>query len=207
MRGLFFALYPSDVSLLLLARADIIHLRWTANKKPMKKVTRRIHLKKISLRDEHDFLSAARASRALHEDWVEVPRTARAFRRYAAEMRTSADIAFLVRRADTGQLAGVIELQDIYRGNFCNAYLIYYAFAGHNGQGLMTEALQEVIQIAFSKLKLHRLEANIQPANRASRRLAKACGFRKEGLSLRFLKKGGEWRDHERWALLSTEAP
>jgi ribosomal-protein-alanine N-acetyltransferase len=50
------------------------------------------------------------------------------------------------------------------------------------------------------------LEANIQPANRASRCLAKSCGFRKEGMSPKFLKKGGEWRDHERWALLSTDA-
>ena len=134
-----------------------------------------------------------------------MPRTAKAFRRYASEMRTATDIAFLVRRGDTGELAGVVELQDIFMGNFCNAYLIYYAFAGHEGQGLMAEALRAVIEIAFGKLRLHRLEANIQPANRSSRRLAKACGFRREGLSPRYLKKGGEWRDHERWALLSDE--
>lgn len=163
-------------------------------------------LNKVSQRDEQDFLAAARASRELHKQWVNLPRTAKAFRRYAAEMRTRDDIAFLVRRTDTGELAGVIELQDIFMGNFCNAYVIYYAFTGHEGQGLMTEALKEVTRIAFSKLKLHRLEANIQPENRPSRRLAKACGFRKEGLSLKFLKKGGEWRDHERWALLSTDA-
>ena len=173
----------------------------------MKLITRRIHLKKVSLRDEDDFLSAARSSRELHQDWVEVPSTARAFRRYARQMRTADDIAFLVRRNDTGELAGVIELQDIFMGNFCNAYVIYYAFTGHDGQGLMKEALQEVIRMAFGKLRLHRLEANIQPSNRASRRLVKACGFRKEGLSPKFLKKGGEWRDHERWALLSTDTP
>ncbi len=171
----------------------------------MKKITPRIYLTKVGLRDETDFLSAARKSRELHQDWVEVPRTARAFRRYASEMRTADDVAFLVRRCDTGELAGVVELQDIFMGNFCNAYVIYYAFAGHVRQGLMTEALKAVIPIAFGKLRLHRLEANIQPLNRSSRRLAKACGFRKEGLSPQFLKKGGEWRDHERWALLSTD--
>ena len=165
----------------------------------------RIILRKVSLRDEAEFLRAARSSKALHRDWVDVPRTAKAFRRYASEMRTATDIAFLVRRGDTGELAGVVELQDIFMGNFCNAYLIYYAFAGHEGQGLMAEALRAVIEIAFGKLRLHRLEANIQPANRSSRRLAKACGFRREGLSPRYLKKGGEWRDHERWALLSDE--
>jgi [ribosomal protein S5]-alanine N-acetyltransferase len=172
----------------------------------MKTSTGRIRLNKVSPRDERDFLSAARASRELHKNWVEVPLTARAFRRYAIEMRTRDDIAFLVRHTDTDKLVGVIELQDIFMGNFCNAYVIYYAFAGNDRQGLMTEAMTEVIRIAFDELKLHRLEANIQPENRASRRLAKSCGFRKEGLSPKFLKKGGEWRDHERWALLSTDA-
>ena len=172
----------------------------------MKTSTGRIRLNKVSPRDERDFLSAARASRELHKNWVEVPLTARAFRRYAIEMRTRDDIAFLVRHTDTDKLVGVIELQDIFMGNFCNAYVIYYAFVGNEQQGLMKEAMKEVIRIAFVELKLHRLEANIQPANRASRRLAKSCGFRKEGLSPKFLKKGGEWRDHERWALLSTDA-
>ncbi len=171
----------------------------------MNKTTCRVILKKVSLRDERDFLLAARASRELHKDWVEVPRTPAAFRRYAEVMRTADDIAFLVRRDDTGELAGVIELQDIFLGNFCNAYVIYYAFSGHDGQGLMAAALREVIRLAFGKLKLHRLEANIQPDNHASRRLAKVCGFRNEGLSPKFLKKGGEWRDHERWALLSSD--
>jgi ribosomal-protein-alanine N-acetyltransferase len=31
------------------------------------------------------------------------------------------------------------------------------------------------------------------------------AGFRYEGLSLRYLKIGGRWRDHERWALTSDE--
>ena len=120
-------------------------------------------------------------------------------------MNTSQDKSFLVWRKDKKTLAGVIELQDIYKANFRNAYVIYYAFEGNQGEGLMTEALRGVIRIAFKKLKLHRLEANIQPDNNSSRHLAKACGFKKEGLARQFLKKGGEWRDHERWALLSTD--
>jgi ribosomal-protein-alanine N-acetyltransferase len=76
-------------------------------------------------------------------------------------------------------------------------------FDGQQRQGLMTHAVTAVIRIAFSTLKLHRLEANIQPENRASKKLAKACGFSKEGYSPKFLKKGGCWCDHERWALLN----
>ena len=58
---------------------------------------------------------------------------------------------------------------------------------------------------AFTRLRLHRLEANIQPGNAASIALAARCGFEREGFSPRYLKIGGRWRDHERWAILSDE--
>jgi ribosomal-protein-alanine N-acetyltransferase len=58
---------------------------------------------------------------------------------------------------------------------------------------------------AFTRLELHRLEANIQPANLASITLVKRLGFHLEGLSPRYLKIAGHWRDHERWALLADD--
>jgi len=66
----------------------------------------------------------------------------------------------------------------------------------------MREALVAVLRLAFGPLRLHRVEANIQPRNRASIDLVRSLGFRREGYSRRYLKIGGRWRDHERWALL-----
>jgi ribosomal-protein-alanine N-acetyltransferase len=54
---------------------------------------------------------------------------------------------------------------------------------------------------AFGEMKLHRLEANIQPGNLPSIALVRRCGFMKEGLSPKYLRVFGEWRDHERWAV------
>jgi ribosomal-protein-alanine N-acetyltransferase len=69
----------------------------------------------------------------------------------------------------------------------------------------MREGIELVLRRAFTSLKLHRIEANIQPGNRASIALAQGAGFRREGFSPRYLKIGGRWRDHERWAILAEE--
>jgi ribosomal-protein-alanine N-acetyltransferase len=43
--------------------------------------------------------------------------------------------------------------------------------------------------------------AHIQPANIASRALVQRAGFTREGFSPRYLKIGGRWCDHDRWAI------
>ena len=88
-------------------------------------------------------------------------------------------------------------------GNFQSAYLGFYTGAPFMGKGYMSEGLRLVLRHAFSRLGLHRLEANIQPANRASIRLVRRAGFRREGFSPRYLKVFGRWRDHERWAIIA----
>jgi ribosomal-protein-alanine N-acetyltransferase len=69
----------------------------------------------------------------------------------------------------------------------------------------MREGLELVLRHAFLDLRLHRIEANIQPGNAASIALARGAGFQREGFSPRYLKIGGRWRDHERWAILAEE--
>jgi ribosomal-protein-alanine N-acetyltransferase len=172
----------------------------------MKAVQTAVRLRPLHANDETAFMQGLRDSRELLKPWVQVPLSRKAFQKYVLEMNTADDRAWAVLRSDTRELAGVVELRDIFYGDFKNAYLIYYAFQPHLRQGLMSQAVQLAIGIAFKRLKLHRLEANIQPDNLASIALVRACGFNKEGLSPRFLKKNGQWRDHERWAMLADEA-
>ena len=100
---------------------------------------------------------------------------------------------------------GSIALSQIFLGGFRSAYLGYQIGEEFSRQGYMTEALQLMLRHVFVKLKLHRLEANIQPENAASIALVKRAGFVKEGYSRRYLKICGRWRDHERWAILSED--
>lgn len=158
-------------------------------------------IRPLECADEAGFIAAARASRKLHRPWVEPPRDAEAFARHLARFDGVAHHGFVV-LADDGELAGAINLTNIVMGAFCSGYLGYYAFAGFERRGLMTRGLAAVVRHAFKDLGLHRVEANIQPGNSASIALARRCGFALEGYSPRYLKIGGRWRDHERWARL-----
>jgi [ribosomal protein S5]-alanine N-acetyltransferase len=57
---------------------------------------------------------------------------------------------------------GVINLNNIIRGAFQNAFLGYYALGPFAGQGLMREGMELVLEYAFGELKLHRVEATLQ---------------------------------------------
>lgn len=112
---------------------------------------------------------------------------------------------FLICRIKDDAIVGSINLSQIYRGGFKSAYLGYQVGAPFAGQGYMIEAIQLVFRYAFNRLKLHRLEANIQPDNVASIALVKRAGLTKEGYSRRYLKIRGRWRDHERWAIVAED--
>jgi len=162
----------------------------------------RVDLRQATLADEHEFLARAAASRNLHAPWVTAPSTPKKYRQWIERMSPPASYPFLI-CTSSGEIAGVINLSNIIYGAFRSGYLGYYAFAGFSGQGLMTAGMRAVVRHAFKELKLHRLEANIQPGNTASIALVKRCGFQLEGFSPRYLKIGGRWRDHERWAILA----
>lgn len=162
--------------------------------------TAKIRIRRITADDKETFLDAVDRSRDLFGDWVSPPDNPETFARHLRKYSTENNRSFLA-LTDDGELVGCINLGEIVRGAFQSAYLGYYAFAPHHGKGLMKRALGEVVELAFGDLGLHRLEANIQPGNAASIGLVESLGFRREGYSPRYLRIGGAWRDHERYAI------
>lgn len=156
------------------------------------------------MRRRVEFLAAVARSRRLHGHWVSPPRTEEALSASLRRLRRPTHVGYWV-CTGAGELAGVINVNEVVRGTFCSAYLGYYALAPHQRRGYMTRAMHAVVSEAFGRHGLHRLEANIQPDNEASRAFVRALGFRCEGFSPRYLKVAGRWRDHERWALLAEE--
>ena len=165
----------------------------------------RVFLESASRKREAEFLERVKVSQKLHRPWTAAPHTAEHFRDLVSRSRKPSQESFFICLIETGELAGVINLNEIVRGLFQSAYLGYYAFEPFAGEGYMTEGLSLVLDQAFGALGLNRLEANIQPSNKPSSRLVSRLGFRLEGFSPRYLKIAGRWRDHERWAVLADE--
>jgi [ribosomal protein S5]-alanine N-acetyltransferase len=157
-----------------------------------------------SWRRRAEFLVAVARSRKLHDPWVSPPRTANAFARNLKRYGLTTHVGYWI-LTENNELAGVVNINEIVRGRFRSGYLGYYAFVPHDGHGYMTAGVRTMLSRAFRSLRLHRLEANIQPGNDRSRRLVQNLGFRLEGFSPRYLRVGGKWRDHERWALTAEE--
>jgi ribosomal-protein-alanine N-acetyltransferase len=151
--------------------------------------------------DEDRFLAAMRASRRAHRPWLYPPLDSEAYRAYLARLDGERKFGYLACRREDDEIVGWLNVSEIVRGSLQGAFVGYGGIAAHTGQGYMTEALRLVVREAFGTLGLHRLEANIQPGNLASIALARRCGFEREGFSPRYLKVGGRWRDHERWAI------
>src|SRR5262249_61500733 len=109
--------------------------------------------------------------RRAHPSASPPPAPPAAYGAYLRRVRRPTHFGFLVCRRDSDALVGVVNVSEIVRGAFCSAYLGYYAFVPWQRQGLMTKGLSLVIDHAFRRLRLHRLEANIPPRNPASIRL------------------------------------
>ena len=161
----------------------------------------RVFLRRLTVRDQAEFLLLVRQSRGVHHPWVAPPMGVAGFQRLLRRAETETVVSLLVCERHTAAMLGVFNLSQIDRGNFHSAYLGYYGHAGFAGRGYMCEGLDLVVRYAFGKLGLHRIEANIQPGNRKSIALVERCGFLREGFSPRYLKVAGRWRDHERWAI------
>ena len=162
----------------------------------------RVFIRTPARGDSEEFTALMQASRDFHSPWATAPTDEDRFAAYLADARRPDFEAILLCRSDDGAIIGFFNLSQIVRRRLQSAYLGYAVGAPFAGHGYMREGIDLVLRHSFTKLQLHRLEANIQPGNATSLALARGAGFRREGFSPRYLKIGGRWRDHERWAIL-----
>ena len=155
--------------------------------------------------DADAFLAAMRESTGLHHPWPKAPLTVAEYDAML-ERGTAPDYEpLLVIERESGLIAGYVALSEIVRRSFQNAFMGYYGTAQLAGRGLMSEGVLAALGHGFDTMGLHRIEANVQPGNERSIALVRRCGFRHEGFSPNYLNIGGEWCDHERFAMTAED--
>nr|WP_293992217.1 GNAT family protein [uncultured Fusobacterium sp.] len=98
--------------------------------------------------------------------------------------------------SDTNKIIGLIGINEIVYGAFLSCFLGYKLDKDYINKGIMTSATNLIIDFAFNNLKLHRIEGNVMPKNKASLRVLEKCGFINEGISKYYLNINGIWEDH-----------
>jgi len=155
-----------------------------------------LFLRHADANDEQQVKDCYQRSSSIHQPWVYPPEDYEAF--------LSAEYRYFLCLESSREIVGTFNISGIVRGYFQSAYLGYEIFSPHHGKGYMTRGIKLLLSKAFEELKLHRLEANIQPNNKASIRLVSRAGFEKEGYSKNYLNIAGlGWKDHERWAMVN----
>ncbi len=103
-----------------------------------------------------------------------------------------------------GKLAGTIGFNDIDRGIKCGT-IGYWLGQDFQGKGIMSQALETLIEYGFRDLGLNKIEIRVATGNSKSRSLPERLGFRQEGVL-----RDAEWLydryvDHVVYGLLRAE--
>lgn len=119
-------------------------------------------------------------------------------------LETPAVYAWAMAEREGDRLIGTTTLFSL-SGPHRRAEIGYSLLPARQGQGLATEALRTVLEHAFGPLGLERIEADVDPRNEASCRLAERLGFQREGLLRNRWRVGGEFADSILYGLLRNE--
>ncbi|HLY77058.1 MAG TPA: GNAT family protein [Thermoplasmata archaeon] len=81
----------------------------------------------------------------------------------------------------------------------------YWLIPQHWHKGYASEAASALCSVAFERLRLHRMEANVFDFNPRSMRLLRRLGFKREGKRRETYHRSGRWHDELAFGLLATE--
>ena len=113
-------------------------------------------------------------------------------------------VGFVVEHA--GEVVGSVEVRDVGHRTGSLTWLVY---AGHRGQGYATRAVRLLTEYALGELGMGRVEAQVEPGNTPSTRVATRAGLRREGLK-RVVPGTGErveTTEHVIFARLASDPP
>ena len=167
-------------------------------KKDLKIKGRRIVLRPFKINDARAFYSIVKEKEIIKNTLVPCPVTLKKqkefIKRAEKRLKKKEAIFWAIEDIKTKKLIGRIGLSSI-NWQHQNAGLHYLLDKNYRGQGIMTEAVKLVINFAFKKLKLHRLQTGVFLDNYASQKVLEKTGFKKEGLERELFFRRGRWQN------------
>lgn len=112
---------------------------------------------------------------------------------------------WLFKKEEEGKIIGTASLTGIIRGAFHSGYLGYKLDKDELRKGYMEEALEKFIDFGFREYKLHRVEANIMPNNKASLSLIEKLGFQREGEAKDYIWICDGWKNHIHYVKINED--
>lgn len=102
------------------------------------------------------------------------------------------------------RIIGTVSLRNIMHGSYNKCEIGYKFSSSVRGKGYAREGISRVIQIAFTDLSLHRIEACCMPGNEPSINLLEALDFELEGRLRKYTQIQGRYEDHLLFSLLRS---
>ena len=111
-------------------------------------------------------------------------------------------ITWAICREDRAKMFGTICFWNIQKENY-RAEVGYMLLPEYFNKGIMTQVLKVVLEYGFNTLKLHSVEAHINYANAASKRLLEKVGFKQEAYFRENYFYNGKFLDTAVYSILS----
>ena len=104
---------------------------------------------------------------------------------------------------DAGAIVGGITLQSVERGAYQSCGVGYWVAAAVGGRGYASQAVAEMLTLAFGPMGLHRVQAATLLDNARSQRVLAKNGFEHIGTASQLVHLAGAWRDHHLYQRLA----
>lgn len=105
---------------------------------------------------------------------------------------------------EDGRIVGTLGLNDIDAAN-SSAEIGYWIAEEVQGRGIVTRSVAAVVEHAFGRLKLNRLEIHAGVGNERSRAVPQRLGFTQEGVLRQAERVGDRFVDHVVYGMLASE--
>lgn len=170
--------------------------------------TERLYIRRLTMRDAADMYEYSRDPQVARYVLWDAHRSineSRAYIRYMLrKYRLGEPVSWGIEHLETGRMIGTIGFMWYQREN--NSAEIGYSLSrAYWNQGLMTEALNAVLDFSFREMRLHRVEAQHELDNPASGQVMRKAGMRYEGTLRGRLFNKGRYVDVALYAVLRED--